>query len=110
MARIQCGRNQYHGVCIVIVHFQLVIMLTSGSTVGAGDTFIAGTLYGLTCHEADWDFKRKLEFANELAGLKVLQEGFNGLGNLMRYRISSTPSNAGAEEDESYTETLRGTP
>ncbi|CAI4210230.1 unnamed protein product [Parascedosporium putredinis] len=49
-------------------------------TIGAGDTFIAGMLYALTCHSADWDTKTKLEFAVELATLKVQREGFEGLG------------------------------
>ena len=52
--------------------------LTLSSTVGAGDTFIAGMLYALTCHNEDWNLARKLRFANKLAGIKVLQEGFHG--------------------------------
>ena len=44
-------------------------------------------LYGLTRHEHDWDLSYKLSFANELAGRKVGQEGFSGLGNLMRHRL-----------------------
>jgi fructose-1-phosphate kinase PfkB-like protein len=47
------------------------------STVGAGDTFIAGMLYGLF---QDWDVGAKLKFAVSLASLKVQQEGFGGLG------------------------------
>ena len=54
------------------------------STVGAGDAFIAGILYGFTCHDEDWDLCRKVRFANELAGRKVVQEGFSGLGNHMQ--------------------------
>lgn len=50
------------------------------STVGAGDTFIAGMLYGLLCHVQDWDAGRKLRFAVDLASLKVQQEGFGALG------------------------------
>lgn len=53
-------------------------------TIGAGDTFIAGMLYGLICHEDDWTLSRKLGFANELAGRKVAQDGFSGLGNVMQ--------------------------
>lgn len=60
------------------------VALTLCSTIGAGDTFIAGMLYGLTCHGADWDLLRKLEFANRLAGWKVAQEGFSGLGTIMQ--------------------------
>ncbi|KAF2109780.1 Ribokinase-like protein [Lophiotrema nucula] len=52
-------------------------------TIGAGDTFIAGMLFGLSHHLKDWSLKKKLEFANELAGRKVLQEGFHGLGEAM---------------------------
>lgn len=51
-------------------------------TIGAGDTFIAGMLFALNNH-AEWPLQRKLEFANELAGRKVLQEGFGNLGAKM---------------------------
>ena len=51
-------------------------------TIGAGDTFIAGMLYAINTHD-DWDLQRKLEFSNQLAGRKVLQEGFDGLGRKM---------------------------
>ena len=54
------------------------------STVGAGDTFIAGMLFALTCLDDDWTLERKLKFANELAGRKVVQEGLQGLGSLMQ--------------------------
>lgn len=57
--------------------------LTLNSTIGAGDTFIAGMLYGLICHGHDWTLSQKMEFANELAGHKVVQEGFAGLGGVM---------------------------
>ncbi|ETN43567.1 uncharacterized protein HMPREF1541_02726 [Cyphellophora europaea CBS 101466] len=49
-------------------------------TIGAGDTFIAGMLHGfLSVQERFADFVRILVFANELAGLKVMREGFDGL-------------------------------
>ncbi|KAL8970276.1 MAG: hypothetical protein Q9197_003892 [Variospora fuerteventurae] len=54
-------------------------------TVGAGDTFIAGMLFGLTCHTTNWTLDRQLEFAIELAGRKVVQEGLRGLGNLVQH-------------------------
>lgn len=57
------------------------------STVGAGDTFIAGMLHGLITHEDDWNMSRKLEFANELAGRKVTQEGFSGLGGQVLHAV-----------------------
>lgn len=63
------------------------VELILSSTVGAGDTFIAGILFSLTSYVEDWDLSRKLEFANELAGRKVVQEGFDGLGNLMQARL-----------------------
>lgn len=56
------------------------------STVGAGDTFIAGMLFGLICR-GDWDLDRKLRFGNELAGRKVVQEGLRGLGSLMQHAL-----------------------
>jgi hypothetical protein len=49
------------------------------STIGAGDTFIAGILYGLFYNSQNWDLEKALKFANELAGRKVTQEGFSGL-------------------------------
>ena len=55
------------------------------STIGAGDTFIAGMLYGFICHGDDWGLSQKLGFANQLAGRKVVQEGFSGLGSLMQH-------------------------
>ncbi|KAI4234073.1 MAG: hypothetical protein LQ349_004004 [Xanthoria aureola] len=55
-------------------------------TVGAGDTFIAGMLFGLICR-GDWDLDRKLRFGNELAGRKVVQEGLRGLGSLMQHAL-----------------------
>ena len=53
------------------------------SSVGAGDTFIAGMLYGLTAgsdEDAPWDARRCVRFAVDLATLKVQREGFAGLG------------------------------
>ncbi|KAI0397243.1 Ribokinase-like protein [Xylariaceae sp. FL0594] len=50
-------------------------------SVGAGDTFIAGILYGFLCHESDWDIQAKLDFAVQLATCKVQQEGFDNLGS-----------------------------
>jgi len=54
---------------------------TVRSTVGAGDTFIAGMLYGLICHTGtdDWGQEAKLGYAVELATKKVQREGFAGL-------------------------------
>ncbi|KAL1984731.1 hypothetical protein VTN96DRAFT_8764 [Rasamsonia emersonii] len=66
-----------------VAHGQVV------DTIGAGDTFIAGMLYSLLCHPDDWDLSRKLRFANELAGRKVFQEGFTGLGDAMRHHFES---------------------
>lgn len=52
---------------------------------GAGDTFIAGMLYGLTQRGGSegglgWDARRCVRFAVDLATLKVQREGFAGLG------------------------------
>jgi ketohexokinase len=57
------------------------------STIGAGDTFAAGMLYPCLVHDDDWSLAEKLEFSNELAGRKVMQEGFTGLGKLMKDRL-----------------------
>ncbi|KAK4153137.1 Ketohexokinase [Chaetomidium leptoderma] len=46
-------------------------------TIGAGDTFIAGMLYGL--HADAWSREAKLAFAVGLATKKVRREGFAGL-------------------------------
>ncbi|KAK0615966.1 Ribokinase-like protein [Bombardia bombarda] len=48
-------------------------------TIGAGDTFIAGMLYGLICHNDDWSRREMLAFAVELATSKVQRDGFAGL-------------------------------
>ena len=63
------------------------LYVKSDSTIGAGDTFIAGMLYGLTGHDKDWSTQQKMEFANELAGRKVAQEGFSGLSDQMSYTL-----------------------
>ncbi|KAI9755165.1 MAG: hypothetical protein M1815_005175 [Lichina confinis] len=55
-------------------------------TIGAGDTFIAGILYGLRYDAQDWSMADKLAFANRLAGQKVLQEGFAGLVDAVEQR------------------------
>ncbi|KAL5336263.1 Ribokinase-like protein [Aspergillus crustosus] len=51
--------------------------------IGAGDTFIAGMLYGLICKGDTWDLSQKLSMANQLAGTKVAQEGFANLGRVL---------------------------
>ncbi|KAJ5591091.1 pfkB family kinase [Penicillium hetheringtonii] len=51
--------------------------------IGAGDTFVAGILYAMNCKEAEWDVSQKLSFANRVAGIKVSQEGFSGLGRAL---------------------------
>jgi len=58
-------------------------------TVGAGDTFIAGMLFGFLCRDdgtsgVSWSLGQKLDFANELAGRKVIQHGFGALGEQMK--------------------------
>lgn len=53
------------------------------SSIGAGDTFIAGILYALIWRDGDWDLSKKLGFANRVAGMKVAQEGFGGLGRAL---------------------------
>ncbi|OTB05838.1 hypothetical protein M426DRAFT_319521 [Hypoxylon sp. CI-4A] len=49
-------------------------------TVGAGDTFVAGMLFGLLCHHQDWDTEKKVQFAVQLATCKVQRDGFDGVG------------------------------
>ncbi|PNY24844.1 Ketohexokinase [Tolypocladium capitatum] len=58
---------------------QLTCSSSNDSAVGAGDTFIAGMLYGLVCPTTAWGVGRSLRFAVNLATLKVQREGF-GLG------------------------------
>ncbi|KAI8298857.1 Ketohexokinase [Colletotrichum sp. SAR11_240] len=60
-------------------------------SVGAGDTFVAGMLYGLICRER-WELGEKLGFAVDLATLKVQREGFSGLGDEMQSRASGGSS------------------
>ncbi|KAL6712645.1 hypothetical protein ACN47E_000522 [Coniothyrium glycines] len=57
-------------------------------TIGAGDTFIAGMLYALNGGRDGWDLQAQISFANELAGRKVRQEGFGGLGQQIMSRFS----------------------
>lgn len=52
-------------------------------TVGAGDTFVAGTLYGWV-QQKGWGINERLAFANELAGRKVYRQGFDGVGDDIR--------------------------
>lgn len=56
------------------------------STIGAGDTFIAGMLYSMVCCGGERFLRRSLEFAAELAGRKVQRDGFQGLGSEMETR------------------------
>ncbi|KAL2852506.1 Ribokinase-like protein [Aspergillus pseudoustus] len=71
-------RNLVHSPAYCPAGFQVV------DTIGAGDTFIAGMLYGLICKKKGWDLSQKLSMANHLAGTKVAQEGFAGLGRVLR--------------------------
>ncbi|KAL3476797.1 Ribokinase-like protein [Aspergillus californicus] len=52
-------------------------------TIGAGDTLIAGMLYGLIYRKDTWTLSQKLAFANRLAGTKIAQEGFSRLGHVL---------------------------
>ncbi|KAI1353591.1 putative PfkB family kinase [Xylaria sp. FL0043] len=52
-------------------------------TIGAGDTFIAGILYTFLQGHKTWSLTERLTFANQLAGFKVVQEGFSGLADRM---------------------------
>lgn len=49
------------------------------STVGAGDTFVAAVLYGMTRRAGEWDPWSVLRFAVALATRKVQQEGFDNM-------------------------------
>jgi ketohexokinase len=50
---------------------------------------MAGMLYAAICRCNEWNLPRKLQFANELAGRKVLQEGFSGLGDAVKHYFES---------------------
>lgn len=61
-------------------------MGTVVDSIGAGDTFIAGMLFGLAWR-GGWSLGEKLAVANELAGRKVFREGFEGVaGHLWEER------------------------
>ena len=60
------------------------------STVGAGDTFIAGILYGLLCHRDDWGASDTLGFGVKLATCKVQREGFAGVAAACTGSLSSS--------------------
>ena len=59
-----------------------VTTLKGYSTIGAGDTFIAGALFGLFYTQSR-DICQILNFANELAGRKIAQHGFSGLSKVI---------------------------
>ncbi|KAG8530232.1 uncharacterized protein KY384_004732 [Bacidia gigantensis] len=70
-------------------------------TIGAGDTFTAGLLYGLYFHHPKsnhpdhvWTTHEALKFANELAGRKVVQEAYAGLGEAMKARVKELDEEA----------------
>jgi ketohexokinase len=54
-----------------------------GSATGAGDTFVAGVLFGLLCRAGDWATWETLRFAVDLATAKVQIDGFAGLADMM---------------------------
>lgn len=56
-------------------------------TVGAGDTFIAGMLFGLINKNIEWSLEQKLDFANALAGNKIKQQGFWRLAEQLAERL-----------------------
>lgn len=70
---------------VFVPYISLRSPLNTVSTIGAGDTFVAGMIFGLMCRRDDWDLLTKVRFANELAGRKVFQEGFAGLGTAMKH-------------------------
>ncbi|KAL2288740.1 hypothetical protein FJTKL_03414 [Diaporthe vaccinii] len=51
--------------------------------IGAGDTFVAGVLYGLLCRRGEWTDQRIIRFAVDLATTKIQQDGFGGLASKM---------------------------
>jgi ketohexokinase len=51
-------------------------------TIGAGDTFIAGMLFGLA-NSPNSTLEEKLQYAVQIASRKVYQDGFQGLGEAM---------------------------
>ncbi|KAK2744260.1 hypothetical protein FQN57_004345 [Myotisia sp. PD_48] len=73
------------------------------AAIGAGDTFIAGMLYKLLTEDCS-SAEEKLDFANRLAGSKVVQEGFQGLGQAVvdgPTMSSPQPQNAAASNSDS---------
>ena len=60
--------------------------LIDDSTIGAGDTFIAGVLFGLIYEE--WkSLQQIISFANKLAAYKVSQVGFSDLAKKMNQSL-----------------------
>ncbi|KAF2498590.1 Ribokinase-like protein [Lophium mytilinum] len=85
-AALECGSGRFEYVDGWGHEGQVVVecILMPHSTIGAGDTFIAGMLYCENVRGSDWSLREKLAFSNELAGRKVLQEGFDGLGDALK--------------------------
>ncbi len=79
LPRLQiCCANR---VCCVCVPWARARVCVCGfSTIGAGDTFVAGMLYAL--HADAWSRGEKLAFAVGLATKKVQREGFAGLAHV----------------------------
>jgi fructose-1-phosphate kinase PfkB-like protein len=78
-------KHHHHLLCDVEKH-PLTCLLCS--TIGAGDTFIAGILFAYAATPTfSWWYtysSEAMDFAIELAGRKVTQEGFQGLGEAMQ--------------------------
>lgn len=84
-----CRKFPSRRVCTVSTSLVLFIsqsvklIRVVSSTIGAGDTFIAGMLYSLIWRDNEWDIERKLGFANRVAGMKVAQDGFGDLSRAL---------------------------
>lgn len=70
-----------HSLASVVAETEIV------DTVGAGDTFIAGMLFGLINKNIEWSLEQKLDFANALAGNKIKQQGFWRLAEQLAERL-----------------------
>lgn len=64
---------------IILSSYTQAALLTLLSAIGAGDTFIAGALFGALARDMH-PLAKNLQFAVDLATLKVQRDGFTDLG------------------------------
>ncbi len=83
------GENGAYGITQEqgLTHHPALDDQTVIDTIGAGDTFNAGMIHQIVSGN---HFTQALDFANALAGMKIAQPGFSGLGEKMQHHLDKT--------------------